>query len=99
MSAPWRITAVHPKHGHVLALTFADGTTKEVDMLPFLRPGGIFEPLIKDLALFRQVQVDDDSWTIVWPNGADFAPDTLYYGLKPAWMEEEEGAEAKRRAV
>ena len=39
--------------------------------------GEVFEPL-RDLALFRQVAVDPEIGTILWPNNADFAADTLY---------------------
>jgi hypothetical protein len=39
---------------------------------------GVFEPL-KDVAQFRQVKVDDELNTIVWPNGADLAPEYVYF--------------------
>jgi hypothetical protein len=39
--------------------------------------GEVFEPL-PDLELFRQVKVNEETRTIEWPNGADFAPEFLY---------------------
>ena len=38
--------------------------------------GSTFEPL-KDLAEFQNVFVDPELETIVWPNGADLAPEFL----------------------
>lgn len=37
----------------------------------------MFEPLL-DPAYFARVAVDSELGTIVWPNEADFAPETLY---------------------
>ena len=39
--------------------------------------GPMFEPL-RDVADFAQVVVDKELWTVVWPNGADLAPDVLH---------------------
>ena len=92
MKAPYAIKKAEPRDGYVLLLTFADGTSREID----------FEPLMRNpmsVEVFRSFVVDDDSGTLVWPNGRDIAPDMLYYGLKPAWMEEEEAKHAKKRAV
>ena len=36
--------------------------------------GEVFEPL-QDPDYFKRVRVDPDVHTIVWPNGADFAPE------------------------
>ena len=38
---------------------------------------GVFEPL-RDQAFFVKVRVDPDAATVIWPNGADLAPETLY---------------------
>jgi uncharacterized protein DUF2442 len=70
-----RIETVEPLDGYVLRLRFSDGSTREVDLEPELW-GPVFEPL-RDLESFRQVTVDDQLGTIVWPNGADMDPDVL----------------------
>jgi hypothetical protein len=61
---------------YVLWLRFQDGTVGEVDLRPSFR-GPVFEPL-RDLEYFKQVRIDPEIGTIVWPNGADVAPETLY---------------------
>lgn len=59
-----------------LSIEFDDHVVKEVDLAPHLY-GPVFEPL-KDVDYFRTFRVDHDIDTIVWPNGADFAPEFLY---------------------
>ncbi|MDE3091983.1 MAG: DUF2442 domain-containing protein [Chloroflexota bacterium] len=67
--------------GYKVHLTFQDGTTGIVDLEPHLQ-GPVFEPLRDDRQLFQSVRVDPEAGTIVWPNGADIAPDTLYQETK-----------------
>ena len=61
---------------YVLWLKFRDGTSGEIDLESELW-GEVFEPL-KDLAFFRQFSVHPEFETLVWPNGADFAPEFLH---------------------
>ena len=35
---------------------------------------------LRDLNLFAQAKFDDELGTVVWPNGADLAPEFLRYG-------------------
>ena len=37
----------------------------------------MFRPL-EDPVFFKQVQVDPEAGTILWPNGVDFCPGVLY---------------------
>jgi hypothetical protein len=84
-----RVRSVEPLNGFRVRLGFTDGSSKEIDLEPYLH-GPVFEPIQADAKMFREVSVDHRAGTIVWPNGADIDPDVLYLGLKPAWMEEEE---------
>ncbi|MGR9000280.1 MAG: DUF2442 domain-containing protein [Gammaproteobacteria bacterium] len=59
-----------------LWLSFNDSSEGVVDLVDELW-GTVFEPL-KDLTLFRQVKLDEELATIIWPNGADLAPEFLH---------------------
>jgi hypothetical protein len=72
-----RVQTVEPREGFVLRIGFDDGTELDVDLEPELW-GPVFEPLRQDPELFRQVRVDRELGTVVWPNGADLDPDVLH---------------------
>ncbi len=59
---------------HRIHLAFSDGTDAIVDFQRWL-VGPVFEPL-RNTAYFRRFFIE--SGTVVWPNGADIAPETLY---------------------
>ena len=46
--------------------------------------GPMFEPLLADYGLFRRVTADPGAGTIVWPNGPDISPRTLFAESKLA---------------
>ena len=66
--------------GHVVWLRFRDGASGEIDLASAFR-GPVFEPL-RDPAVFRQFQVHPEFHTLVWPNGADFAPEFLHANVR-----------------
>lgn len=69
---------VRPLQGRQLALTFADGLHGVVDVDQLIpQYTGVFLPL-QDDNFFRQVTLNRELGTIVWPNGADICPDVLY---------------------
>jgi hypothetical protein len=59
-----------------LRLEFSDGTTQTIDFSPILV--GELYGLVADPSFFRQVKLDREIDTIVWPNGADFDPADLH---------------------
>jgi hypothetical protein len=73
MTLPQVIRAEY-RGGHRIRVTFNDDTEKTIDFRPWL-DGPVFEPL-RDVDYFRRFFVDGG--TVVWPNGADIAPETLY---------------------
>jgi hypothetical protein len=74
-----------PVRNYVVHVRFEDGLTADVDLSHVLDFGGVFEP-VRDPEYFRLLRADSDAGTIVWPNEADIAPETLY-------------AQAQRRAA
>jgi len=59
--------------GYRVWLRFDDGLEGEIDLEDEIW-GEIFEPL-KDPAYFARFTAEE---TLTWPNGADFAPESLY---------------------
>jgi hypothetical protein len=60
---------------YTLSITFDDDSTQIIDFAPILY-GEIYGPL-RDLVFFNQVRLDPEVDTLVWPNDADFDPETL----------------------
>jgi hypothetical protein len=69
-----RVVDVRYVRDHVLWLAFSDGTEGEADLSDGL-VGPVFAPL-RDPREFARVRIGAE--TIEWPNGADWAPETLH---------------------
>jgi hypothetical protein len=71
-----RVEIVKVEPGFRLWLRFSDSLEGVVDLSGELS-GPVFGQL-REPAFFALVEVDHDLGTVVWPNGADFAPEELY---------------------
>lgn len=71
-----RVTNARLVRDFVVWVRFNDGSEGEVDLSGEL-DGPVFEPL-KDPKVFAEFKVDPDVHTLVWPNGADLAPEFLH---------------------
>jgi hypothetical protein len=78
-----RIVDAEARNGYRVWVEFADGTAGEIDLAGELW-GEVFDRL-REPAEFAQVGVDVGLGTLVWPNGADFAPEFLYQALCPGY--------------
>jgi hypothetical protein len=65
---------------YILFIRFSDGSEGEIDFEQELE-GEIFKPL-RDILYFKDFTVNQELHTVVWPNGADSAPEFLYEKLK-----------------
>jgi hypothetical protein len=72
-----QLVEAKPIDGYVVHVRFEDGTAADVDLSYLHDRGGVFEPL-KDPQFFKELRADREAGTIVWPNDADIAPETLY---------------------
>jgi hypothetical protein len=77
------VTGVEVVEARTVLVRFSDGASRLVDLTPFLW-GPAFEEIARDDAMFGRVSVDPDAGTIVWPNGADIAPEPLAGDHQPS---------------
>ena len=72
------VTDARVLDGYRLELTFSNGRKGAVDLKDrVVGRGEMYQPL-EDPKYFRQVRVDAELGTLVWPNGVDICPDLLY---------------------
>lgn len=64
-------------HDYVVDVTFNNGRTGLADLSDALK-GPVFEPL-KNITEFSKLRIDAELETIVWDNGADIAPEFIYF--------------------
>ena len=61
---------------YTVRVRFDDATEQTINFEPLLA-GELYGPL-RDRTVFNQVRIDPEVHTLVWPNGADFDPETLH---------------------
>ena len=61
---------------YTLRIHFDDSTEQVINFWPALW-GELYEPL-REPTTFNQVVISPELHTLVWPNGADFDPETLH---------------------
>jgi hypothetical protein len=71
------VTEARYLDGYRIEVSFNDGRKGTVDLSGALG-GPVFQPL-KDIAVFAQLKLDKELDTVSWPNGADMAPEYLYF--------------------
>lgn len=71
-----RVTDAKLVRDFIVWVRFNDGSEGEVDLSGEL-DGPVFEPL-RDPVVFAQLRLNPDIHTLVWPNGADLAPEFLH---------------------
>ena len=73
-----RVVSARPLDDARLAVAFADGVEREIDLTPVLGLG-VFRPLA-DLKAFQAVTIVEGGGGVEWASGADLCADTLYAG-------------------
>jgi hypothetical protein len=87
------VTDIQILDNYTLQLTFDDGKSGVLDCKPFIDKGGVFSKL-RDLELFKRVQIHNELGVLTWDNEIDIAPETVYSiatgSPLPEWMENRE---------
>ena len=71
-----RVASFNIEASYTLRVRFEDDTEQLINFESVLA-GELYRPL-RELSLFNQVRVDPEVHTLIWPNGADFDPQTLH---------------------
>jgi hypothetical protein len=71
------VTAAKHLDEYKVEVTFNNGQKGIADLSEALH-GPVFEP-VKNQAIFSSFAVDNELETLVWPNGADLAPEYIYF--------------------
>lgn len=71
-----KILAVHPTDDMRLVIDWSDGSRRVFDPHPYL--AGDFMGKLSDPEYFNRVKPIAGGASIAWPDGQDFAPETLY---------------------
>jgi hypothetical protein len=72
----YRVVDVAIAGPYTLRVRFDDDTQQVINFHSVL--AGELLGALRDLSLFNQVKIDPEVHTLVWPNGADFDPETLH---------------------
>ena len=69
------VTSAQYVFDYTLEMTFKDGLKAEIDFTDWIKKYPFFKPL-ENIDYFKTFALD--GWSVVWENGAEIAPETLY---------------------
>jgi hypothetical protein len=90
-----RVTEAKWVRDFIIHLRFNDGREGAVDLRDELY-GRVFEPL-RDVTVFQAIELHPELHTIVWRNGADFAPEFLHSRVRVTHQSVAAGGAVRRR--
>jgi len=73
----YEVISIEFVENYTLKFKFKDNSEGIVDFFDYTNKTGLYQDL-KDIDFFKKFYLDEELSTIVWPNGLDIAPDTLY---------------------
>src|SRR5579862_7804068 len=73
-----RVKQVQYLNGYKLKLLFSNGKSKIVDFEHWISEDNFYLKPLRNIEYFKKVRIDDSDYSICWPNGAEFCPDTLF---------------------
>jgi hypothetical protein len=77
MTPSLKLNAVEYLGGTQINVAFSDGRSGHVDLRDLLQ-GPLHTPL-RSAEQFQRLELDPELGTITWPNGADLAPEAIYF--------------------
>jgi hypothetical protein len=73
-----RVKKVEYLDEYKLNILFSNGRSKVVDFENWIAEENVYLKPLRKIEYFKKVRIDDFNYSICWPNGADFSPDTLF---------------------
>jgi len=73
-----RVKKVKYLDRYKLDILFSNGQSRIVDFEGWVSEANVYLKPLRNMEYFQKVHIDDENYSICWPNGADFSPDVLF---------------------
>jgi hypothetical protein len=87
----YRIEAAVPHPDFTVTITWRDGAESTVDFKPTIAKGGVFTPMADPDFFVEKMHVDEDGYSLGWPEEVDFSADSLWCRPHPEDLERDYG--------
>ncbi|HRJ59719.1 MAG TPA: DUF2442 domain-containing protein [Azospirillaceae bacterium] len=77
-----------------VTIQWRDGAESTVDFKPTIAKGGVFTPMADPDFFVERMHVDEDGYSLGWPEEVDFSADSLWYRTHPEDLERDYGVTA-----
>lgn len=85
------ISKATPRRDHTIEIEWTHGETSTVDFKPTIAKGGVFTSMADVDFFVEKMHVDEDGYSLGWPEEVDFSADSLWYRTHPDDLERDYG--------